>query len=62
MAAIKTFEIEASELLYLHCVVDCQHYSCNTDGPMHCCYLMFKRNAEANIHTVLTFYYMKMFK
>jgi len=23
---------------------------------------MFKRNAEANIKTVLTFYYMKMFK
>jgi len=62
MAAIKTFEAEASELLHLHCVADCQNCSCNTYGPKHCCYLMFKRDAEANIQTVLTFYYMNMFK
>ena len=58
----KTFEVEVSELLYLHCVADCQNCSCSTDGPLLYCYLMFKRNAEANIKTVLTFYYMKMFK
>jgi hypothetical protein len=61
MVAIKTFEVKASEILYLHCVA-VSTIRVTQDGRMHCCCLMFKRNAEANIQTVLTFYYMKMFK